>query len=589
MTHNTELLNVNPSVEAKWVQAYGNRVPRHLVYPDKTMPELLDDVVEKFPNRTAVIFLGREMTYTSFKDKACRFAQGLIRAGLKPGDRVCLYLPNTPHMLVAYYGTLMAGGVAVPTNPLYTIRELRHQVKDSGSRILVTLDLSLTMEKVIPLEQEGLFDKIIVGSIPDYLPFFTRPAYKLLKGRDLATIPDRYTYLRYDRFLADSSPAKPRVKLSLDNPAVLMYTGGTTGLSKGATLTHRNIMSNAVQTSVWSKGSAVRDFAHDCVLVILPLFHSFSMTVCMNRAIYGGESMLLFPQRPRKDLLDMLKVIKRHQPTILVGVPTLFTSMVNQPKSVEYGVQSIRLCNSGAAPLPMNIIRRFEEMTGSVIIEGYGLSEASPVTHCNPLDGEQKAGSVGVPISDTESILFNHDAGRQAEPGEEGELLIRGPQVMKGYWNRPEDTANSLKNGWLHTGDIATMDENGYLTIVDRLKDMIITSGYNIYPREIEEVLHEHEAVLEVAVVGVTDRDKGERVKAYVVLKEGQKVEAEDIVTFCKARLAPYKVPKFVEFMDEIPKNNAGKVVRRLLREQPQNMDSAADCSQPDSTCSPAA
>jgi len=555
--------------ERVWHKRYDKNVPRSLNYPDVPLFRFLDETAVKFPDRTAITFLGKHISYRQLLSYANSLARGLANLGLKKGDRVTLYLPNVPHMVIGYYAVLKAGGICVPTNPLYTERELSHQVKDSGSTMLITLDLDLTLSKVKAIIKETDLKKVIVGRVSDFLPFPKNLLYPFVKRKDLTDVPATGEYVAFKELVARSEPLPPQVEVDTDDVGVLMYTGGTTGVSKGAMLTHRNLVANTLQTFCWATSGEMSDTPQESIMTVLPLYHSFSMTVCMNHGIRRGARLILFPTRPKPDLSDFLAMIRDEQPTLLPGVPTLYTAMANHPRVKEYGVDCIKICNSGAAPLPVEVMQKFEAVTGAKIIEGYGLSETTPVATCNPLLGERKPGSIGIPVPDTDLRLVDQETGtRDVGPGEAGEILIRGPQVMKGYWNRPEETANALKDGWLYTGDVARMDEDGYFFIVDRKKDMIISGGFNIFPREVEEVLYEHPKVLEAAVIGVKDERSGERVKAFVVLKEGETATAEEIIAFCRERLTAYKVPKLVEFRKELPKSNVGKVLRRKLREE---------------------
>ncbi|MBI5477450.1 MAG: long-chain fatty acid--CoA ligase [Deltaproteobacteria bacterium] len=555
--------------ERTWHKRYDKNVPPSLNYPAVPLFKFLDDTAAKFPDRVALSFLGKQINYRQLLNYSNSFARGLADLGLKKGDRVALFLPNVPHMVIAYYGVLKAGGVCVTTNPLYTERELSHQVKDSGATMLVTLDLDLTLSKVKALKKEIGLDKVIAGRVSDFLPFPKNLLYPLVKKKDLTPVPATSDYVRFRDLIGQSNPVPPAVQVEPDDLGVLMYTGGTTGVSKGAMLTHRNLVVNTIQTFAWATSGEMRDTPQESIMTVLPLYHSFAMTVCMNHGVRRGARIILFPTRPKPDLSDFLPVIRDEQPTMMPGVPTLYTTMANHPKVKEFKVDCIKVCNSGAAPLPVEVLQKFESVTGAKIIEGYGLSETTPVASCNPLTGERKVGSIGIPVSDTDFRLVDQDTGtKDVAAGEAGEVIIKGPQVMKGYWNRPDETKNSLRDGWLFTGDVAKMDEDGYFFIVDRKKDMIITGGFNIFPREVEEVLYEHPKVLEAAVIGVKDERSGERVKAFVVLKEGQNATSDEIVAFCKEKLTGYKVPKLVEFRKELPKTNIGKVLRRVLREE---------------------
>jgi long-chain acyl-CoA synthetase len=576
--------------ERLWHKRYDKDVPRSLSYPAVPLFKFLDDTAAKFPDRVALRFLGKSITYRTLLSLTDGFARGLSELGVKKGDRVALYLPNVPHMVIGYYGVLKAGGICVMTNPLYTERELSHQIKDSGAKVLVTLDLDLTLTKVNAIKDQVGLERIIVGRVSDFLPFPKNLLYPLVKRKDLAALSPLSAYVRFRDLIARSAPVPPHVAVEPEDVGVLMYTGGTTGVSKGAMLTHRNLVANTLQVWCWATSGEMRDTPQESLLAVLPLYHSFAMTVCMNLAVRAGAKLILFPTKPKPDLSDLLETIRAEQPSYLPGVPTLYTAMANNPKVKEAKVDCIKVCVSGAAPLPVEVLQRFEAVTSAKILEGYGLSETTPVVSCNPLQGERKVGSIGIPVPDTELKVVDQDTGAaEVKQGEAGEICIRGPQVMKGYWNRDEETRNVLKDGWLFTGDIAKMDDDGYFFIVDRKKDMIITGGFNIYPREVEEVLYANPKVLEAAVIGVPDERSGERVKAFVVLKEGENATEEEIVAYCRAQLAAYKIPKFVEFRKELPKSNIGKVLRRLLKEEEQGGATPAQPAAPPQPHVPAA
>jgi long-chain acyl-CoA synthetase len=444
---------------------------------------------------------------------------------------------------------------------------MEHQLSDSGAEVIVTLSAFYPLVKQI--RDKTKLRHVIVAKIKTYLPGLLRFLFTLAKekkeGHAVDISGDANTYWFQD--VLAGAPAKPTpVDLDGGDTAVLMYTGGTTGVSKGAELTHKNILVNAIQCKHWLKTPE----ATEVILTTLPLFHSYGMTTCMNTSMYSANSMILVPN-PR-DLKDVLDSINKYQPTVYPGVPAMYVAINNDPGvlSGKYNVKSIRACVSGAAGLPVEVQKTFEEITGGKLVEGYGLSEATPVTHANPIFGENRVGTIGVPWPDTEAVIMDLETGEKAlPPGEIGELCIRGPQVMKGYWNMPEETSETLKGGWLHTGDIAKMDEDGYFQIVDRKKDMILgAGGFNIYPREIEDILYEHPKVKEVAAAGIPVAGKGERVKVYIVLKEGETATEEEIIQFCRENMAPYKVPKFVEFRTELPKTMVGKILRRVLVEE---------------------
>ncbi len=552
-------------MEKPWLKFYEPHVPEHLDYPETTMPAVLEETARKYPDHTALIFNNAKITFREYNEAVDRFAAALQGLGVKKGDRVAVHLLNCPQFPIAYYAALRIGGIVVPCNPVYTAREMRHQLKDSGAEVIVTLSMMYPIIKQIRAETK--LRHVIVANIKTYLPPLLRILFTLFKekkgGHRVDISGDANTYWFTD--VLAKGPARPQpVELSWDDTAVLMYTGGTTGISKGAELTHQNILVNAQQCKVWISAGEAEDIS----LTALPLYHSFAMTTCMNMDTLIGAAMLLIPN-PR-DLEDVLKNITKHKPTFYPGVPAMYVAINNYPDLSKYDVGSIKACVSGAAGLPVEVQKRFQELTGAKLVEGYGLSEATPVTHANPIYGENRVGTIGVPWPDTEVKIVDVETGEQVlGAGQAGELCIHGPQVMKGYWNMPEETANTLREGWLYTGDIAVMDEDGYFKIVDRKKDMILgAGGFNVYPREIEDVLYEHPKVLEVAAAGIPVAGKGERVKVYVVLKEGETATEEEIIAFCRENLAPYKVPKFVEFRTDLPKTMVGKILRRVLVEE---------------------
>ncbi|MGA9753177.1 MAG: long-chain fatty acid--CoA ligase, partial [Acidobacteriota bacterium] len=503
--------------ERLWHRHYDPKVPPSMDYPKVPLQQLLDESAAKFPERVAITFLGKQITYRELLSYCNAFARGLADMGVRKGDRVALYLPNVPHIVIAYYGVFKAGGICVPTNPLYTERELAYQVKDSGARVLVTLDLDLTLSKIKAVKDSVGLDKVIVGRVSDYLPFPKSLLYPLVKRKDLAQVPADGGYVRFRDLVDGNDAAPPRVNVEPEDTAALMYTGGTTGVSKGAVLTHANLVANTYHLVCWASAGEMKDTPQVSIMAVLPLFHCFGMTVCMHCSILWGGRLILFPTRPKPDMSDLLEMIRHEQPDYLPAVPALFTAMANNPRANEYKIDCIKGCMSAAAPLPVEVLQKFEAMTGGKIFEGYGLSETSPAAAANPRLGLRKAGSVGLPFIDTEIRIVDQVEGEKEMPlGESGEILIKGPQVMKGYWNRPEETKASLRDGWLYTGDIGRMDEDGYVFIVDRKKDMVITGGFNVYPRDVEEVLYEHPKVLEAGVIGVPDERSGERVKAFV-------------------------------------------------------------------------
>jgi long-chain acyl-CoA synthetase len=518
----------------------------------------LEANAQRFPRRVALEFLGRSLTYRELWREVEAFAKGLQEAGLRPGDRVAIMLPNSPQFVIAFYGTLLAGGVGVNVNPMYTSRELRHQLKDAGVQALVILDQLLPRYQEVKAEVPVRL--LVRTGIQDYLPFPKNLLYPLMLRRK-GQAPKALEGIPWRAFLKRGRPEP--VAVDLDDLALLQYTGGTTGLAKGAMLTHRNLSSNALQVRAW-----IPDFreGEEVVLGAIPFFHVYGMTVAMNLALLGAAKLVLLP---RPEIGPIVEAIEKHRVTLFPGVPTLYVAFNNFPGIEKRDLKSVRACISGSAPLPLEVAERFEKLTGAKLVEGYGLTEASPVTHCNPLYGERRLGSVGLPLPGVDAKVVDEE-GKEVPLGEVGELIVKGPNVMKGYWNRPDETQKALKDGWLFTGDLARMDQDGYFYIVDRKKDMIIAGGYNIYPREVEEVLYGHEAVQEAAVVGVPDPYRGETVAAFIVLKEAYrgKVTEKDIEAFCRANLAAYKVPRIIQFRDSLPKSSVGKILKRELTKE---------------------
>lgn len=538
-----------------WLNAYPNEVPPALTYEDKALYDLLENAAAQHGEVTATTFYGARLTYRQIHEAARRLAAGLIDLGVRKGDRVAIMLPNCPQALIAYYGALMAGAIVVQVNPLYMPRELKHQISDSGSRVMIALDL--TYPKVNQLEVPN----VIYTSMPEYMPIPLR-WFAPLKLKP-PKISYKHGAMRWADLLAHPPLERPVRVNPVEDLALLQYTGATTGLAKGCMLTHRNLVANVMQTEAWlyqaKRGQEL------ITLAALPFFHVYGMTTVMNLTVHMGGTMVLQPKFEPK---ESLKLIDKYRPSIFPGAPTMYVALNHTPEMKRYRVDSIDACISGAAPLPVEVQQTFEGLTGGRLVEGYGLTEASPVTHANPIWTKRKAGSIGVPWPDTEAKIINPETGQEVPLGEVGELLVRGPQVMKGYWNRPEATAETLIDGWLHTGDMAHMDEEGFFYIVDRKKDMIIAGGFNIYPREVEEVLYLHRGIKEAAVVGVPDEYRGETVKAFIVPKEGYTLDAAEIQQFCRQHLAAYKVPRLLEFREELPKSLVGKVLRRILLEE---------------------
>jgi long-chain acyl-CoA synthetase len=554
-------------VEARvWHQFYDAAVPPSLTYESLALPEMLERSASAYPEATAIVFLGGRMTYRQLKEETDRLATALAALGVAPGTRVAIHLPNLPQTVIGYYAALALGAQVVMTNPLYVEREIEHQWGDADCRVAITADF-LFASRLRHIRNRLPVKHYVVASIPEYLrfplkqlaPLKLRRAKPPLIAR-VAPGPDVHLF----RPLVQSTePAPPRVTIRLDDVAALQYTGGTTGVSKGAMLTHRNLSCNVQQIIAWLHCP----HGTEIVLSALPLFHVFGMTVCMNFPVGAAATMVLHPN-PRDFPALVKSVIKEHI-TLFMGVPAMFAAMNDAPGIEPKDVGSVKSCFSGSAPLPVAVLERFERLTGSRIVEGFGLTETSPVTHVSPLEGIRKVGSIGIPFPDTDSKVVDLETGaREMPPGEPGELLIKGPQVMAGYWNMPEETAAVLRDGWLSTGDIATIDKDGYHWIVGRKKDMIVAAGYNVYPDEVDGVLMKHPAVLEAATIGVPDEKRGETVKSFVVLKPGETATAEQIAAYCRSNLAAFKVPRTVEFRDSLPKSGILKILRRELREQ---------------------
>jgi len=551
-------------MEPRWFKSYPPGVPEHVDIPDAPLTKLLDDSVARFPDSPAIYFEGSRMTYRQLGAAVDKFASGLAKLGVKKGTRVGFILPNLPQNVIAYYATLRLGGTVIENNPQYTERELTHQLEDAGVEVVITLDRFYdVLAKVrphVPALREVIVTTVFdgVGGIKGFLG-------PILKKELLHPIPSGAQVRKWKDVMrsgdgrVQQAQIDPRVDLAL-----LQYTGGTTGLSKGVMLTHHNLVANVYQGRAWF---AKAELGKEVAMVALPIFHSYGQTVCMNLGIMLAGMLVLVPD-PR-DMTHLLKVVNETRPTLFPGVPTLYINMLNHPNLSKTDMTSIKFCFSGAAPLPLEVQEQFEAVTGGVLVEGYGLSETAPISHGNPLEGKRKIGTIGLPVPNTECKLVDvDDPSKEVEPPGPGELCIRGPQVMQGYWNKPEETAEVLRDGWLYTGDIAEMDEDGFFKIVDRKKDMIIVGGFNVYPRDVEEILYQHPKVRECAVVGIPGGKSGETVKAYIVLKEGETLSAEEIESFSRERLTAYKVPKLWEFRDDLPKTMVGKVLRRALLEE---------------------
>ncbi|ADV66719.1 long-chain-fatty-acid--CoA ligase [Deinococcus maricopensis] len=550
-----------------WFQHYERGVPHDIPAPERAIHTLLERTAERYPARAAITFLGASLTFRQLWQDVQRFAAALQAMGVRPGERVSIMLPNCPQFVTAFYGAALAGAVVVNTSPLYVARELEHQLQDSGSETLIMLDAFFPRYQEIA--ENVPVKRVIVTGIQDALPFPKNVLYPVRERLRGNWVPVRSGGRVFDmkRVMRRTAPRPTPVTVRPDDLALLQYTGGTTGVPKGAMLTHRNLVANCEQARAWLPG--LKD-GQEVVLAAIPFFHVYGMTTAMNLAMLTGATLVMVPN-PR-DVKMLLGLVEQYKPTLFPGVPTMYNAINNHPETPKHNLTSIRACISGSAPLPLETARRFREIThGANLVEGYGLTEASPITHANPVFGEQIEGSIGVPFPSVDALIVN-EQGQPVPTGEVGELWVAGPNIMRGYWQRPDESAKVLfeREGrtWLATGDMATMDDGGYFRIVDRKKDLIIAGGYNIYPREVEEVLYQHPAILEAAAVGAPDPHRGETVRAYVVFKPGMSVTWDELNTFCRERLSPYKVPRQFERRDELPKTAVGKVLRRQLAEE---------------------
>ena len=554
-----------PASSPPWLAAYPKNVDWHQTFVPAPLFQLLDEAHAKYADRTCTSFLGKTLTYRDVFTQVNRTAAGLQKLGVKKGTHVGLFLPNSPTFIIYYFAILKAGGTVVNYNPLYTVEELSFQVRDSQTEIMVTLDLKLLFDKVESLLASGVLSKAVVCAFPALLPPPKSILFKLFKSKELARPGDseqRSKITLEAGLLANEGSYTPVAIDPEQDIAVLQYTGGTTGTPKGAMLTHANVYINVKQVAAWAPKLQQ---ANERVLGALPFFHVFAMTVVMNFGIAKAAEIIIMP---RFVLRDALKLIHRMKPTIMPGVPTLFSAIMNSPELKKYDPSSLKFCLSGGAPLPLEVRSGFEKLTGCSLVEGYGLSESSPVATCNPLDAPARAGSIGVPLpATTISLRDVTDCAKEAPKGERGEVCIKGPQVMKGYWQRPTETAGQFTpDGFLRTGDVAEMDADGYFYIVDRIKDLIICSGYNVYPRHIEEAIYKHPAVEEVTVIGIDNTYRGEVPKAFIKLKAGLSATADDIMRHLETRLAKYELPEEIEFRDALPKTMIGKLSKKELK-----------------------
>jgi long-chain acyl-CoA synthetase len=552
--------------ERVWHQWYEDGVPRELSLSDHPLDESLRVSAERYPKRDAIRFFGGSTSYRKLDEEVNRFANVLIKMGVEPGDRIAFVLPNCPQLIICYYGSLRAGAVVVPTSPLYTEREMQHQLADSEARVVICL--SRLFSKVQNI-RENLPDleHVIVTNIKEHLPVLSRLYFTVARekkeGHHVDLPDDGRTHSLPD-LMKEAGTDDPGVDVSIDDLAALQYTAGTTGTPKGVMLPHRTFVVGALHAQIWTR-NVERPQGHDVVLGVIPIFHPLAQTTVMNYPISAGATMVLLP---RFSVAETLQAINDERPNMFPGVPALFRAVLGSSDLDQYQIDSLMACISGAAPLPVDVQDRFEELAGVRMVEGYGSTEA-PVTHCNPMLGTRKEGSIGVPLPSTDAAIFDLETrSRRLETGEVGELAVRGPQVMLGYWKQEEKTAEDLRDGWFFTGDTGSMDEDGFFTLVDRKNDLMIVSGFNVFPSEVENVIRQHPKVADVAVAGVPDPGRGEVAKAFVVPQDDEDVNKREIIALCREHLANYKVPRDVEFRDDLPRNVIGKVLRRQLIEE---------------------
>jgi long-chain acyl-CoA synthetase len=547
-----------------WLKRYPEGVDWTAAFKPMAVYDLLDSAVQKYGTRPCTNFLGKTLTYHEIGQRVGQAAAGLKALGVRRGSKVGLFLPNSPTYLIYYYGILKAGGTVVNYNPLYTLEELTFQLRDSETELLVTLDLKVLFDKVQALLEAGTLPRAIVASFPALLPGAKSVLFKLFRAKDLAR-PDKSpvaakVILDATVMANDADPRAVPVDPAND-VAVLQYTGGTTGTPKGAMLTHANISINCQQGAAWAVNL---ERGQERSLAALPFFHVFAMTAVMNFAVSQGAELMIMP---RFVLDDAMKLIDKGKPTVMPGVPTMFTAILNHPRLKSFDLSSLKYCVSGGAPLPVELKQRFEQLTGCKVVEGYGLTEASPSVTCNPVEGPVKEGSIGQPLPGTiVSLRDLADPSKEVGLGEKGEICVKGPQVMRGYWRKPEETANQFVGDFLRTGDVGIMDEEGFVFIVDRIKDLIICSGYNVYPRRIEEAIYQFRAVEEVTVIGIKDEYRGEAPKAFIKLKAGMVATADDIRRHLESRLSKIEMPAEIEFRDALPKTMIGKLSKKELK-----------------------
>ena len=543
-----------------WHKSYAKGIPITIDYEKIPLTEALERTAINFRESVALIMMGKKITYRQLDQLVNRFARALAHLGIRKGDKVALLLPNIPQVVIASYAVFKLGAVVVMNNPLYTERELEYQLNDSDSKLAICLDL--LVPRLINLKEKTKIQHIIACHIRDYLPFPKKHLFPMVKRKMHRKTNPQEGVLDFLDLIGKYTAEPINTDISFHDPAAILYTGGTTGVSKGVLLTHSNCSSCVQQLKAWLPDV---EEGKDVILGTFPIFHVAGFTTGMNTAVFRGLTLVMIP-RPEPGFV--LEMTRKFRPQWFPGVPTIFVGVLNHPDFPKTDFSCVKGCMSGAAPLALETIRQWKAEVGADIVECYGLTETSTMSHVNPWGGKTKPGSVGVPFPDTDCKIVDLETGSKEMPiGQPGEIIIKGPQVSSGYYKKPKETAETFRDGWLYTGDIGYMDDDGYFYIVDRKKDMIIAGGYNIYPREIDEVLFEHPKIKEACAVGIPDPYRGETVKAFVVLNNGETLTPEELTNYCKEKLAPYKVPKLIEFMDELPKSAIGKVLRRELRE----------------------
>ncbi len=543
-----------------WLKSYPEGVDWNMPIPAKPLFKLLDDAVARFPQRPCIDFLGRVYTYGELDMLVDRAASGFQGLGVEKGTKVGLFLPNCPQFVICYYAILKAGGTVVNYSPLYSEPELLQQIEDSQTDIMVTLNLTALYPKAQAMLEQSRLRLLVVGTMSEVLPFPKNWLFPLVKRRDVVRAPNDASHVPFEELINNEGGHEPATIDPENDVAVLQYTGGTTGVPKGAMLTHANIFINTMQCGVWFP--ALEPGA-ERIMGVLPFFHVFAMTAVMNMSIHLGAVIIM---HPRFELDAVLKDVNKKRPTVFDGVPTMFGAINNHPKLQDFDLKSIKACISGGAPLPVEVKQRFEELSGCKLVEGYGLTECSPVATCNPFSDDAKAGSIGLPMPGTViEIVDRDDPGKVLPQGETGEICVSGPQVMAGYWRNEAATRDVIADGRLRTGDVGYTDEDGYTFIIDRIKDLILVSGFNVYPRHVEDGIYQHPAVEEVTVIGVADEYQGQSVKAFVKLREGQALGEEELRAFLQDRLGRHEVPKHIEFRDTLPKTMIGKLSKKEL------------------------